>query len=166
MTCSSLEPSLGPWGRVVHSLHCYILPTLRLCTCPGPPSALEMKSKDAPKQKTYLYCIPIYGHFQAMAVHTFDGPKSVRHSLASIALAQASGMPVSPTLSLPVPQQQCKPQHTALKQQDTGASAFSVQVVNPGVMVIQRPDLHRGSSSTRSAGPGRGTDRTSFLRLS
>lgn len=122
-----------------------------------------MKSKDAPKQKTYLYCIPIYGHFQAMAVHTFDGPKSVRQSLASIALAGASGMPVSPTLSLPVPQQQRKPQHTALKQQDT---AFSVQAVNPGVMVTKRPDLHRGSSATHSAGPGRGTDRTSALCLS
>lgn len=82
-----------------------ISPQHRLCPCPGeyrgPPFALEMKSKDAPKQKTYLYCIPIYGHFQAMTVHTFGGPKSVRQSLASIALARASSMPVLPGAAPP-----------------------------------------------------------------
>lgn len=98
---------VAPWNQAwglgvgfIHSSHCYS--PLTLCNCPGeyrgPPFALEMKSKDAPKQKTHLYCNPIYGHFQATTVHTFGCPESVRQSLASRALARASSMPgPSPT---------------------------------------------------------------------
>lgn len=137
VTCSSLEPSLGPWGGGCSFSPFYILPKLRLCTCPGeyrgPPSTLEMKSKDAPKQKTYLYCIPIYRHFQAMTVHTFDGPKSVRHSLASVALARASSMPALSRIVPPCSPTAVQASAHSIKTRYRG-SAFSVQAMNPGVM--------------------------------
>lgn len=134
----------GPWGRVHSFSPLLYLPQLRLCNCPGEckglPFALEMKSKDAPKQKTHLYCNPIYGHFQAMTVHTFDCPESVRQSLASIALARASNMPGPAPAAPPCPPTAMQATVHSMKTQDTGAAAFSVQAVGPGVTVIKRPD--------------------------
>lgn len=134
----------GPWDRVHSFSPLLYLPQLRLCNCPGEykglPFALEMKSKDAPKQKTHLYCNLIYGHFQAMTVHTFDCPESVRQSLASIALARASNMPGPAPAAPPCPPTAMQATVHSMKTQDTGAAAFSVQAVGPGVRVTKRPD--------------------------